>query len=86
MPLDQLSELVSFVAQDNYLFDCSLKENIRMGKPDASDEDVLAAARAACCDDFIGRLADGWTRLPARRANGVVGRRASAHLQSRAPS
>lgn len=60
MPLDQLSELVSFVAQDNYLFDCSLKENIRMGKPDASDEDVLAAARAACCDDFIGRLADGW--------------------------
>lgn len=60
MPLDQLSELVSFVAQDNYLFDCSLKENIRMGKPDATDAEVLAAARAACCDDFIGRLSAGY--------------------------
>lgn len=59
MPLDQLSELVSFVAQDNYLFDCSLKENIRMGKPEATDEEVLEAARAACCDDFIGRLRCG---------------------------
>ena len=60
MPLDQLSELVSFVAQDNYLFDCSLKENIRMGKPEATDEEVLGAARAACCDDFIGRLSAGY--------------------------
>ena len=60
MPLDQLSQLVSFVAQDNYLFDCSLRENIRMGKPDATDDEVLAAARAACCDDFIGRLPHGY--------------------------
>lgn len=60
MPLDQLSEMVSFVAQDNYLFDCSLKENIRMGRPTATDGEVLAAARAACCDDFIGRLDAGY--------------------------
>ena len=60
MPLDQLSQLVSFVAQDNYLFDCSLRENIRMGEPDATDDEVLAAARAACCDDFIGRLPHGY--------------------------
>ena len=60
MPLDQLSQLVSFVAQDNYLFDCSLRENIRMGKPDATDDEVLAAARAACCDDFISRLPHGY--------------------------
>ena len=60
MPLDQLSQLVSFVAQDNYLFDCSLRDNIRMGKPDATDDEVLAAARAACCDDFIGRLPHGY--------------------------
>lgn len=60
MPLDQLSEVVSFVAQDNYLFDCSLKENIRMGKPDATDKEVLQAARAACCEEFIDRLPAGW--------------------------
>lgn len=71
MPLDQLSQLVSFVAQDNYLFDCSLRENIRMGRPDASDEEVLAAARAACCDDFIGRLSAGYD-TPAGEAGSAL--------------
>lgn len=56
----QLSELVSFVTQDNFLFNCSLKENIRLGNPQASDEEVFAAAKAACCDDFISRLEKGY--------------------------
>ena len=56
----QLSELVSFVTQDNFLFNCSLKENIRLGNPKASDEEVYAAAKAACCDDFISRLEKGY--------------------------
>lgn len=56
MPLDQLSSLVSFVAQDNYLFDCTLRENIRMGRPDASDAEVEAAAEAASCTEFLSRL------------------------------
>ena len=60
MPLKQLSQAISFVTQDNYLFDCSLKENIRLGKPDASDEEVLAAARAAQCEEFLARLDRGW--------------------------
>ena len=51
---------ISFVTQDNFLFDCSLKENIRLGKPGASDEEVFAAARAAQCEEFIGRLERGW--------------------------
>ncbi len=59
MPLEQLSSLVSYVAQDNYLFDCTLRENIRMGKPNATDEEVEAAAAAASCDDFIARLPFG---------------------------
>ena len=59
MPLEQLSELVSFVAQDNYLFDASIRDNIRLGNPSASDEEVEAAARAACCDDFVSRLPQG---------------------------
>ena len=60
MPLKQLSREISFVTQDNFLFDCSLKENIRLGRPGASDEEVFAAARAAQCEEFIGRLEHGW--------------------------
>ena len=56
----QLSELVSFVTQDNFLFNCSLKENIRLGNPSATDEEVYAAAKAACCDEFIVRLDKGY--------------------------
>ena len=56
LSIRQLSELVSFVTQDNFLFNCSLKENIRLGNPNATDEEVYAAAKAACCDEFILRL------------------------------
>lgn len=60
MPLAQLSEYVSFVTQDNYLFRCSLLENIRLGKPDATDDEVKAAARAAQCEEFISKLPQGY--------------------------
>ena len=60
LPLKQLSREIRFVTQDNFLFDCSLKENIRLGRPGASDEEVFAAARAAQCEEFIGRLEHGW--------------------------
>lgn len=59
MPLEQLAQTVSYVAQDNYLFDCSLRENIRLGRPDSSDVEVEAAADAACCGEFIARLPQG---------------------------
>lgn len=60
IPLKQLSNFVSFVTQDNFLFNCSLKENIRLGNPNASDEEIYAAAKAACCDDFITKLPNGY--------------------------
>ena len=60
LPLLQLADTVSFVTQDNFLFRCSLKENIRLGKPDASDEEVFAAARAAQCEEFIAKLPQGY--------------------------
>ena len=60
LPLKQLSREISFVTQDNFLFDCSLKENIRLGRPGASDEEVFTAAKAAQCEEFIGRLEHGW--------------------------
>ena len=60
MPLSQLSEYVSFVTQDNFLFRCSLLENIRLGNPSATDEEVKAAARAAQCEEFIQKLPLGY--------------------------
>lgn len=60
IPLKQLSNIVSFVTQDNFLFDCTLKENIRLGNPNATDEEVYEAAKAACCDEFINKLEDGY--------------------------
>ena len=60
MPLSQLSGYVSFVTQDNFLFRCSLLENIRLGNPSATDEEVKAAARAAQCEEFISRLPQGY--------------------------
>ena len=60
MPLSQLSEYVSFVTQDNFLFRCSLLETIRLGNPSATDEEVRAAARAAQCEEFIAKLPQGY--------------------------
>lgn len=63
IPLAQLAKMVSYVSQDNFLFNCSLMENIRLGKPEASDEEVLKAARDAMCEEFIVRLEKGWDTL-----------------------
>lgn len=60
LPLIQLNDLVSFVTQDNFLFDASIKENIRLGNPEATDDAVCAAAKAACCDEFIRQFEKGY--------------------------
>ncbi|MDO4324382.1 MAG: ABC transporter ATP-binding protein [Lachnospiraceae bacterium] len=60
IPLKQLYDQVAFVSQDNYLFDETIRENIRMGKTGASDEEVEAAAKAAGCDAFIRALEKGY--------------------------
>ena len=78
MPLQQLSEYVSFVTQDNFLFRCSLLENIRLGEPNATDVEVRAAARAAQCEEFIAKLPQGYD-TPA----GEAGRRLSGGEKQR---
>ena len=60
IPLSQLSEMISFVTQDNFLFRCSIMENIRLGNPTASDEEVREAAKKACCQEFIEKLPQGY--------------------------
>lgn len=60
---DTLMNLVSFVFQDTFLFNISLKENIRVGKPEASDAEIMAAAKMAQCHDFIMKTKDGYDTL-----------------------
>ena len=57
---DSLMQHISVVFQDVYLFNESVLENIRMGNPDASDEQVEAAAHKANCHEFVTRLPDGY--------------------------
>ena len=73
IPISQLSDIISFVTQDNFLFHCSIKENIRMGKPSATDEEVYAAAKAACCDDFIQKLEHGYDTQAGDTGNRLSG-------------
>lgn len=63
IPLPQLYEQVAFVSQDNYLFDDTVRENIRMGRMSATDAEVEAAAGAAGCDSFIGGLEHGYDTI-----------------------
>ena len=60
IPLEQLADTISFVTQDHFLFDCSIMQNIRLGNPQATDEEVIATAKKACCDEFIRKLALGY--------------------------
>lgn len=60
IPFAQLMGEISYVAQDNFLFDKSIRENIRMGNPAATDDEVEAAAKAANCHDFIMQLEQGY--------------------------
>lgn len=73
LPLNQLADTVSFVTQDNFLFNCSLKDNIRLGNPLATEAQVLAAAKAACCDGFIGRLEQGYDTLAGEAGSRLSG-------------
>lgn len=60
IPFGQLMEHVAYVAQDTFLFDRTIADNIRMGRPDATDAEVEEAARAAGAYEFIERLPQGF--------------------------
>jgi ABC-type multidrug transport system, ATPase and permease components len=64
MGTTRLMDTVSFVFQDVHLFHDTIEENIRMGRADVSLEQVVAAAKAACCHEFISALPNGYaTRI-----------------------
>ena len=60
IPLDVQNKLIAYVSQDNYLFDLSIRENIRLGNPKASDKEVEEIAKKSGCHDFIMNLSDGY--------------------------
>lgn len=60
MSLEKLSTVISYVAQDNFLFDMSIKDNIRIGNKNASDEEIIEVCKKAACHDFIMKLSDGY--------------------------
>lgn len=59
MSVEALNNEISYVAQEQFLFNISLLENIRLGKLDATDDEVMAAAKKAQCGEFLARLQDG---------------------------
>ncbi len=63
LPLNYYMGQIAYVAQDNYLFDMSVKENIRLGRAGATDEDVINAAKATGCHEFILGLENGYDTI-----------------------
>lgn len=60
LPLDYYTSQIAYVAQDNYLFDMTVMDNIRLGKEGATDEEVINAAKASGCHEFILGLENGY--------------------------
>ncbi|MDQ0160083.1 ABC transporter ATP-binding protein [Alkalibacillus salilacus] len=67
--LDDLRQKISVVLQDTFIFSGTIMENIRFGRPDASDEEVIDAAKVVGADEFIQRLADGYETEVEERGN-----------------
>ena len=61
--MDYLMENFSFVFQNVFLFHDTIANNIRFGQPDAAMDDVIKAAKKACCHDFIMALPDGYDTI-----------------------
>ena len=63
MPLKSLRDRIGYVMQETFLFSESIENNIRFGRPQATHEEVVAAAKKACCHDFIMRLPQGYDTM-----------------------
>jgi ATP-binding cassette subfamily B protein len=68
---ESLRQQIGIVLQDTFLFSASILENIRFGRPTASDEEVFAAARLANADSFIERLPEGYNTVLGERGSGL---------------
>ena len=71
--MDSLRNQVSVVLQKNTLFSGTILDNLRWGNPDATEEQCIAACKAACADEFIDRFPDGYNTRIERGGNNVSG-------------
>jgi ATP-binding cassette subfamily C protein CydCD len=71
--LDELREQIGLVSQDTYLFNSSIKENIRLGRLEASDEEIEEAARQANAHEFITSFPDGYDTVAGERGMQLSG-------------
>jgi ABC-type multidrug transport system fused ATPase/permease subunit len=71
--LSSLRSVVAVVDQQTFLFTGTIADNIRLGRPEASDEEVVAAARKACAHEFIGSLPDRYATLVGERGVRLAG-------------
>ena len=63
IPQEAYADKIAFVSQDNYLFNMTVRENIRLGRPSATDKEVEEAAKMSGCHDFIMSLENGYDTL-----------------------
>ncbi|MFT3984127.1 MAG: ABC transporter ATP-binding protein [Lachnospiraceae bacterium] len=73
LPAKQLMERISFVFQDTFLFNFSIADNIRIGRPEATDAEVWQAAKLACCHDFIMQTPQGYDTIVGAAGNRLSG-------------
>ena len=73
IPTDQLMDMIAYVPQDSYLFNDTVRNNIRMGRQGASDAEVEAAAKASGCHNFIMRLEDGYDTVTGGQGSHLSG-------------
>ena len=71
--LDDLRSRISLVSQDIYLFNMSIRENLRMARPDATDEEIEEAAKMASADEFIRRFPRGYDSVVGERGTSISG-------------
>lgn len=73
MSLESLNQLISYVAQEQFLFNTSILENVRIGRPDATDAEVMNALKRAQCLDFIEKLPKGVYTIAGDSGNKLSG-------------
>lgn len=71
--LEDLRSKMSVVSQDTFLFSDTIEENVRVGKKDATSEEIKTACKNACADEFIGELEDGYSTIIGERGIGLSG-------------
>jgi ATP-binding cassette subfamily B protein len=69
--IQSLRSQLGIMTQDNYLFSGTIRDNIKYGRPDATEEEMLAAAKAVHADDFISQMEDGYDTKITERGGGL---------------